>query len=370
MVTPAYIVPVLACLLLHFGLGYRGEWQTYMWVFVCGEATVGLLHWAFYRQRTSATEYLGSMVCSVHYEEDWVELVTRIETRTDSRGRSYTVRKVDRIYHPEKYYYYTNIGSCYDTNSDFYSYIGELWGLPSRRDKWMGHDIEYGVRFGSHYTIEDFENGEAEDPYYCVPVTEAHRYKNKIRHSNSIFKYEKIDKERACDMGLIEYPPVDELDTPCILSDDYDVPAEAQEMFQKFNVLHAACCEMRLWVLLYRADRGVGVSEYQRAFWQGGHKNEFVVCIGVGTDGGVDWARVFSWADDQTKEVETARWLMDNPQFEWLEFYNWLSGHIVGWRRKEFCDFDYINVSLPLWQCLMISAVSVVENALVIKMLL
>ena len=123
---------------------------------------------------------------------------------------------------------------------------------------------------------------------------------------------------------------------------------------------------MRLYILLFDADKGVGISEQQRAYWQGGNKNEFVVCIGLNSNEKIEWARTFSWTDEQIKEVETSQWLMHQHNLDWIAFHDWLKFHLKDWKRKEFKDFDYINITLPMWQLFAIISISVAENALAI----
>lgn len=370
MIAAAYLIPVAACLVLHFGLGYRGDWPEYLTVLVIGEGVTSLLHRFFYRSQTTASEYLGSIVTAVYFEDSWVELIERHETRTDSRGREYTVKRIDHHYHPEQYYFDTSIGSRYGTNAGFYNYVRDLWQLRRRDDCWSGSHIRGGSRYGCHYTMEDFTIAEADDPRHWVPLTEESTYVNKIRRSNSIFKFERIGRIEAIQEGLFDYPKVDGFDAPCILSHGFPVEQEVHDMFDKFNARYAAAVEMRLYILLFPASAGVGIAERQRAYWQGGNKNEMTVCIGL-TDGmRVEWARAFSWADDQSVEVETAQWLMDNPQLDWRMFHNWLQRHIRSWRRKEFSDFDYIQVSLPLWQCLAVYAMSAAASALAVYLVI
>ena len=367
MVFVAYIIPVIACLVLSLGYNYRG---TYLWIIIFGEGTAGFLHWLFYDLYTSSTEYLGSMVQDINHEDSWTELVEKTETKTDNKGKTYTVTRIEERYHREKYYFNTTRGSKIDTDCVFYSYVRDLWRLPRHHLTWSGSHIKGGVRHGSRYVRSDFDCEDREDSKYWVPVTESHSYKNKIRVSNSIFKFEKIDKASAAEMGLLDYPAIRSYDAPCVLSKDCVVKSSTDELFRKFNARYAPEFQMRLYILLFDSDRSIAITEMQRAYWQGGNKNEFVVCIGLRNDCEVAWARAFSWADEQVKEVETAQWLMRNPKIDWHEFHDWLRCHLTDWKRKEFKDFDYINVSLPLWQILCILAGTVAENALAIYLAL
>lgn len=369
MVGIIYLVPVLACLLLHFEFDYDGKWTAYLWTILWGEVTVGLLHWLFYKVYTSRTEYLGSMVRDINYEESWTELVEVSETKTDSKGNSYTVKRIEERYHKEKYYFHTTRGTKIKTDYGFYSFVRDLWKLPCTELSWSGNHIKGGVRYGSCYEMSDFDETERENPKNWVPITESHSYTNKVQASNSIFKFEKIDKKQASEMGLLDYPAIYSHDAPCVLSNDILVPKAVDELFRKFNARYAPEYQMRLYILLFDSSKGISISEHQRAYWQGGNKNEFVVCIGMKSNVEIEWARAFSWADEQSKEVKTSEWLMKHSNIDWEKFYSWLRWNLMDWKRKEFKDFDYISISLPLWQILIIFLLSIAENALAIYLI-
>lgn len=366
MVALLYIIPVAACLVLHFGFRYEGDWTAYAWIFGCGEATIVLLQIAFFRSIAYFDEYLGSTVRSIHYEAPWTEVITVYETRTDSKGRTYTRARRQYIYHPEKHYFHTTTGARHATNSAFFNEVRDRWNVAKHPDRWTGLNIVGGVRSGFHYNFSDLPYASQCDIAYWIPITELHKYKNKVRCSNSIFKFEKISREEAEEKGLIDYPKISGYDAPAILSKDFTVPEKADDMFRKFNAGIAPGSQMRLYILLFDGNKEIGVSELQRAYWQGGNKNEFVICIGIDGKGSVKWARAFSWADEQQIEVEVAQEIMKWETLDWQRLFRWLQGNISRWKRKEFKDFNYINVSLPLKHFIWILILSLIENSLAV----
>lgn len=373
MVAFVYVIPVIACLLLHFEFDYDGEWTTYLWIMFAGEATAGGLHYFFFQMHTSATEYLGSTVSGIYHEDGWTELVERTETKTDSKGNSYTVKRIDEKWHREKYYFLTSLGSRFDCGSDFYRLVERTWKLAPVRVSWRGEHIKHGIRYGTENEFSQLDYSQQENPDYWVPITESNSYCNKIRRSNSIFKFERIDRRQARELGLYDYPFITDFDAPCILSYQCGygiVDDDVEKLFRKFNARIASQWEMRLYILLFPAEKGIAISEQQRAYWQGGNKNEFVVCVGIDAAGRVEWARTFSWADEQEIETQTSQRLMLNRNLDWQGFYDWLKWHLRDWRRKEFKDFDYINVNLPLWQLLAILLLSTLENALALYLVI
>lgn len=364
MIAFVYLIPVIACLLLHLEFDYDGKWTTYLWMMFFGELTAGLLHYVALSIHSSSEEFLGSIVSSIHHEDEWVELIKTQETRRDSNGNSYTVTKIEEKRHPEKYYFFNTRGSRIKTHFNFFNYVASVWNLSPNYDSWTSNNIKGGIRYGRHYTMKDFNEEQHENPHNWIPVTETNSYTNKVRCSNSVFKFEKIDKTRATELGLIDYPTINGYDAPCILSKEFKVSKEADDLFRKFNGAYAPTLQMRLYILLFKEEQGISISELQKAYWQGGNKNEFVICIGLKGNNQVGWARAFSWADEQIKEVEVAQWLTEHPTLDFESLHKFLISHLGGWKRKEFKDFDYINVTLPLWWLIVVFALSIGENAL------
>lgn len=366
MIFGVYLLPVLACLLLHFGFDYHGNWHGYLLVVIFGEVCSGGIHYFFYHRHTFFTEYLGSIVRSIHFEEEWVELTEYTDTKTDDKGCSHQVKRIRERYHREEYYFFTTLGSRIKCDYRFYSSVKSVWQLPGHYKRWSGREIKGGSRGGISYRFDDFSPSERQNIDKWVPITEAHKYKNKVRSSNSIWKYETIDDKRAAELGLIPYPEITDYDAPCILSIDRIIPGDADRLFRRFNAGIAPAVEMRLYILLYDSGRGIGISELQKAYWQGGNKNEFVICMGLDAIGDVEWAQAFSWADYQHKEKEVCQWLMARRRLDWKALFHYLHHHLSDWKRKEFADFDYIHISLPLPYILGAYGLSIAENALAI----
>lgn len=370
MIAGIYLIPVIACLILRFGCDFKGNLSVYFWVFITGEITIGGLHILFYWLRSTSTEYLGSLVKSIHHENEWTEIIHRTETKRDSKGNSYTVTRTEYKRHPEKYYFFNTRNKRIVTNSLFFNHVRNIWGLSAHYDVWEGSFILGGERYGQHYQASDLDFINQDNPYYWIPVTEKHRYQNKIINSNSIFRFEKITKKQAREENLYDYPEIIMHDAECILSEDFHVDEDIRGLFRKFNGRYAPLMEMRLFILLYPAEKGVGISHRQRAYWKGGNKNEFLICLGLTKDKKVAWVNSFSWSDNQQKEVETNMWFMQHPKFQWQEFHDWFRIHSNDWKRKEFSDFRYINVSLALWQIIIMVVVSLLENFIAIRIVL
>ena len=371
MVAIAYFMPVLACLVFHFAFGGSGDLEPYLWVLGAGWAAAGLVHWRCHSARTKATEFLGAYISALYYEESWTEVIVVRETYTDNDGKTRERERVEYRYHPEEFYFCTNLGSRFFIDERSYDLVCGTWVAPRHGDSWWGSDIRGGVRYGCHYFYH-----EAEGTHYdgstekLFTITEKHSYTNKIRNSNSVFRFEKISGKDADALGLIDYPDITDFDAPAILSRHFNVAESTDRAYRVFNSIIAPNAEMHLFVLLFDASASsVDVVEKQRSYWYGGNKNEFVVCLGL-QGGEVKWARAFSWADEPVLEVKVADWFRRNPKKELADFLSWLEGNYMLWTRKEFSDFSYIRVSLAMWQVFLVILTAAAGSALAIYILL
>lgn len=296
----------------------------------------------------SDIEYFGGyMVKLTHYDE-WDEWITQICTRTvvdghDDKGNPIThEEEYDcsyRSYHPQYWTYTDNNGReeyFYD-EEEFKRALKEL-GYPKQVFRDMHRD---------YYRID----GDAQDYFYDGTIshlralTKSHRYKNKILASQSIFNFEKISKEEAEKEGLFEYPKIEDNDQQVILG--LRLGKALEKKYKYINSMYGKEKQFRIYVLIFK-DKPFAVSELQKSYWQGGNKNEFVLCLGYNTKKKtIDWYNPFSWSDNPKLEVATKRYFREHNHVRDLWLYpHWLKMHLGLWKRKNFADFEYIDNTL------------------------
>ncbi len=351
MLIVAYCIPILTCLLLHFAFGYNGEWTSYLWTIILGEAAIGGLHFLFHSHRTSATEYLGSIVTRMEHEDAWTELKEEKVTKTDENGNRYEEIRIVEEYHPEIYRFFTSLGNHYKTHKDFFNHVCILWDSPLKFRSLTGSHIKGGIRHGQYKNFSDEIINGFEQHYKYFPISERNTYTNKIVNSNSIFNFENISKEEASALGLYEFPKPDErYDVPAILCRSFEIPKEIDALYRRFNALEAPSKQLRLFILIFDADAGIAVAEKQKSYRKGGNKNEIIICLGVTSDKEIKWVYTFSWAKETIVEVEINQWFLEHSQLDFEAFLAWFSFEYRKWERREFKEFDYIRVNLKLWQ--------------------
>ena len=118
----------------------------------------------------------------------------------------------------------------------------------------------------------------------------------------------------------------------------------------------------KLYVL--QGNKPIEVSEQQKIYWEGGNKNELVICVGLDSLNNIKWNNTFSWCDAPELEIKIKSHLNENEKLNIPELCNFIENNLNSWKRKEFKDFDYINSMLTVItsyvdgnkQCLVITA--------------
>lgn len=297
------------------------------------------------------TEYLGGYITKITHYDEWDEWIHKICTRQvpcgrDSKGHTiYRTETYDcsyREYHPERWTYTDNYNrEEYFYNKSYFDAAMKELGYP----KMVFRDMH------RHYYRID---GDAQDYFYdgtvqhIRPLVWSETYRNKILASHSIFKFEDIDDDDADSLGLFRYPDVKDNDQAVILG--FKAGKKVHKQYKYINSVYGSKKQFRIYVLVFR-DKPLEISEKQKSYWQGGNKNEFVLCLGYNTKKGtIDWCNPFSWCDKPELEVATKRYFRDHPKMDLSEYPQWLENHLHLWKRKEFKDFDYIENELTKGQ--------------------
>lgn len=350
----AYLFPLLTVGALVVLFRNYDWWWMYFIMVVVSE----LILWLIIRRASRTKEYLSGYALNVQHHEPWVERVVRTESYTDSRGNTRTRTVVDYRHHPDVWVMPLNTGVGTYISPDVYNLYRTKWGTP---EQWINPPHINCVSGGGGQLYE--WNGVYED---AATHTYKGLYINYVVNSNSIFRKEDLEKEDVENYGLIDYPEFESryleqdvvLRSP-ILPEWVQFPSEAQRAFQLINAFAGHKHQIHIFILMFDAAQGIASALKQQAYWKGGNKNEFVVCLGVdfsnidpqksvseNTPLMVKWCKAFSWCDAPKLESATESYFIENKELHLLAFAEWLRGHIGLWKRKEFKDFEYLGVRL------------------------
>ena len=313
--------------------------------------------------RTSDTEYFGSYTKKVIYYQSWDEKVSCRHpiycTRTTTSGtgknrRTSTERYVcghhhafDVDFHPEHWTKENNTGNEYSISKSEFDVLQKRF---ASKPYFVELNRDYYSKDGDAYHT----NWEGQ-PDKSDVMTSEHSYTNKIKASHSIFKFEDINEKTKKLWSLYDYPNVSGNYQPLVLGQKVDEVTNRK--LQYLNGYYGASKQFRTFILFFK-NQSPEVAYKQRSYWEGGNKNEFVICIGVDNFGKFNWVKCFSWMDKPELEVEVQEYFNSNKDLNLSKFADWMPKQIEQhWHRKSFKEFDYLEIELTdtqMWWILII----------------
>lgn len=307
--------------------------------------------WRVWRLRRTTKEYLSGYAVNVQYHFPWVERLEHCVTVQDSNGYSSTHTEFEYRPHQEMWIMELNTERYVRISREAFEECVKVWGGE-------GHEVypEHPNRISGGGGRLYLWNEVYED---SVTHTYLGDYVNHLRNSKPLFARPDIDAERAHDLGLIDYPAVDEryLESDVVLispklSGRVDISPRAQRSIQLLNGHYGDSHEIHIFVLLFDADDTEAVAEQQKIYWQEGNKNEFVVCLGVDVEHDVPlvrWCCPFSWSADMALSTATKEWFVSHPELNVEEFAEWLRPNLDLWHRRQFSEFKPRVCKVAKW---------------------
>lgn len=334
-----FLIPFVVAAFLLIFFRKQTTWWEYA-VLIVPSILIGILMEFVFKQSNAAdTEYLGSYVTRIRHYDAWNEYIHRTCTRTVGSGKNQRTETYDCSYvdyHPERWTYFDarNKEEYFMTDNEF-NVVRKILGTPS---VFIDMHRDYYTKDGD--AQEWAWDGSIENSY---ALSSEHDYKNKVKASRSIFKFEDIDYQQARKLGLFEYPDIVLYDQNPVLG--LKIQKNQEKAMRWLNGYYGERKQFRVFVLFF-TNKPEEIVEKQRSYWQGGNKNELVVCVGIDKNKNVKWCNAFSWCDSPVVGIKSRDWVMSNPVN--LEKYAEYIGPIVEkeWRRKNFEDFDYLTIEL------------------------
>ena len=349
-----YIIPFITALFLLIVFSRKMVWWEYLVLILPSLLFTLITQLIMVSVNSSDTEYLGGYVNRITYYEPWDEMVHVRHTRTNSDGETEVYYTWEREYHSERYTYV-------DNESDWEHHLSkkEYETIKKR----MGDKAVFRDMHRNYHRID----GDAYDIYWdktiehLYDITTPHSYTNKIKASQShtIFKYSDISEEDAKELGLYVYPDIHLMNQNPIIG-RYASDKDKQRI-KYINATYGKTHQFRVYMLFYEG-KDIEISEQQKAYWQNGNKNEFVVCLGTQRDS-VVWCNPFSWCDEPKLEALTRDYFIQNPKVDIDAYGKWLQSQIpTKWKRKEFSDFEYIHIGLSKGQYIALIIIMILLN--------
>jgi hypothetical protein len=136
----------------------------------------------------------------------------------------------------------------------------------------------------------------------------------------------------------------------------------AEKRLQVLNARLGHEKQIRVFFLVFR-DKGREFGAMQERYWQGGNKNELVVCVGLDNANNVTWGHVFSWTEQTAVKVKLVHQIQDHKEFDINKIIDLIDTEIKEeWVRKPFKEFDYLSIEPTMTQVVWIMVLTLLVN--------
>ena len=356
-------IPILVSVIILIFWMKKVVWWEVLLLIVPSALIILLMNTIMVAYNTSDTEYLGSYITKVHYYEPWNERVPCRHpiycTRTYPCGSAKSprtctstyvcghVHAYDVDYHPEYWSKEDNYKEEYNISQSEFNALRNRFNT---KEYFVELNRDYHTIDGDGYSTD--WAGESER---SSVITKEGSYTNKIRASHSVFKFENITEKEKKRWSLYEYPEVNDYKQKVVLGKNIDALTERR--LQYINGFYGPKKQFKLFVIFFK-NQSMEVVNKQRSYWEGGNKNEFVVCIGTDNSGNFEWVDAFSWMSKPSLEVEVEEFISHNEDVKLKKFAKWLPEQVkANWERRDFKDFEYLQMELTetqLWWVMII----------------
>jgi hypothetical protein len=279
-------------------------------------------------------EFLNGYITQARYYEDWNELVTHYYTTGKTTSVYYTVDV-----HPEYWLADTNCFGVISISKQQYDKYVSMWNNKKFQELNRNYYSKDGNEYYSDYDNK-FEN--------IIPLTKINYYENRITHSKNVFNYEQLNSQEVSQ--VYKYPDLNIFD----LSNNFQYliginDNKANHLLASWNAKLGAIKRVAIFLLIY-PNKLQDVSFLQERYWQGGNKNELVVCVGIDSKNNITWSRVFSWTTSEGLKPSLSSSIMSMKKFDDIKIIN-LIGELTNklWVKRDFREFNYITVDVPTW---------------------
>lgn len=356
MIFLIFLLPVITSIILLCFFRKQIDLWEYIILFIGTWLILGITYGIMKSCNCSDTEYLGYYVTKTTYYERWNERQRRTRTVTTGTGKNRVTRTevyYVTVNHPERWEITLNNKHTHDISKKEYNRLCDKFGTSKQFRDMHRH----------YYTVD----GDAYDVFYPIsnrrrlePWVKDAYYTNKIKGSKSVFNFVKITDDDKETYKLYDYPKICNHYQPSVLG--YNFTKDEIQYIDVLNSLYGQSKEFRLYMLFFK-DMPPSAAVYQKSYWEGGNKNELVLCIGY-SNNKITWCEGFSWCDDPVIEAECKMYFIQHPELNTntlKEFSKFIEPKIKNqWVRKNFEDFNYLTIELSqtqLWVCFIIAVI-------------
>ena len=293
------------------------------------------LFYGIYHKSITHKEVRNFYITKVTHQERYSKKIVYYVNQyagKDSNGKSKyrRVRKTRTDYFGPYFKSYSNNGNEYVITEHEYNKWKNIWG--EKYIKTIKGSSTFLVKpiDGKYY--ESYYDGNIDNLY---PKPEIHSYKNVLRNSNSVFGYKYGD-------GICH--PVDKGNVNGVIS-EISLTEKEVGILANFNAYHGGLHQLHIITLVTKNKANNMLQMINK--WGGLNKNELAVFIGVDETKNIIWIDAHSWMDNTKCQNEIRDGILKLKSFDAKAITKVYLDNLKYWKRKEFKDYDYINVKTP-----------------------
>lgn len=292
--------------------------------------------------QTYCEEVWSGTITKVKHTEEWDEWHEPVYENKQIKDKDGKVIRTERVKIKDGYWEHH-----YATNK-----------IKTSDDGWKTVDKSRDgtVNFNDKYPNTDKEL----EKYWKIgtPTASVHSYKNKVQASYSIYNFEDVDLEAY--PGLPQYPKSvtnyvsidriignvpnkqESLDRLAEINSKlnvtiYDEEEKKNKSYKEVNIIFVNMGDVS-------SDYGFALENY----WKGGNKNDFIISFGTDADFNITWAYPITWSESELLKIKVRDYMLDLKNIEdFIPIVNDIASMVEeSFERKEFADFEYLNIEV------------------------
>lgn len=315
------------------------------------------------------TEYRGGIIVEARYYEYWETWVSKTCSEQYACGTYTTGSGSSRTTHTRYCTRYYDCSYC-DRNSAYwevYDNQGHSWYITEKEYhrlmlQWKATPefVELNRSIRNHGSCG--QDGDMyrirwnKDMLTSEASTWTTSYENHVQVSKSNFGLRDVTKKEIEKYSLYDYPKVSDYKQINILGLDSMTFLDqarkngANKMFEYFNGYYGPTRKIRVYVLLFN-NKPVETGIKQRNYWNGGNKNEVVICIDVDKKTGkINWVYPFTWGENKRISVDLREDISNLKTLDFTSVYHIVDNSTKDFVYRDFTKFNYLAVDPPTWE--------------------
>ena len=337
MIWGALIIPVILLIIATYKFHHQIVWWEYILAMLIPVLLIMASKYIAVRSMTDDTEVWSNYATDARYYEAWDEYVHQTCTLCSGSGKSQTCSTYDCSYvdyHSEYWELHDNGGARHRVSMGRYNMAVSLWG---GKKKFVDMRRDYHHNDGDMYTTKlPINSGIREN----ITISTDHTYENKVQASTNVFNFEKVDPEDVSHYGLYEYKGTSKYKHTYFYGDGNK---RANDLLSFTNAKYGYRKQLNISVLVYQHAPSI-VAQYQKSYWKGGNKNEFLILISK-KGKNIDWVEVVSWTPNFDLIQKVKSDILAMGSYDAIKIAEYIEQNVPSkFVRREWKEFAYIDI--------------------------